>query len=329
MGENREVVSLLYLHGVGNGDPRDAWRRALDSSLRAAGYPGLDEVEVIAPKYPDVLRTDDGDKTIKIPPVTAPRLSAADQRDVRRRVERATAELESILGEPVPASPVGVTDSLAPIVLRVLRQAHNYVTKPGIRARTLRMVLEELPEEGEIVIVGHSLGATFAVDALARALDLDRALATHRAKICLVTVGATIPKCALHPAAHRLRERIAKVVAEPSVLWAEYQAREDAISFYRFDPVSLTRVGGKADRLDSKPIIRRINVKNLLSPEIYKRFRLRVLRLHYQFVSANDIRAVYDYFMMICGPVFATAWTTSRLGFLDFFPAPDDSTVEP
>jgi hypothetical protein len=56
---------------------------------------------------------------------------------------------------------------------------------------------------------------------------------------------------------------------------------------------------------------------------------LRVLRLHYQFVSANDIRAVYDYFMMICGPVFATAWTTSRLGFLDFFPVPDDSTVEP
>jgi hypothetical protein len=181
----------------------------------------------------------------------------------------------------------------------------------------------------EIVVVGHSLGATFAVDALARALNLDPALATHRAKICLVTVGATIPKCALHPAADRLREQIAKVVAEPAVLWAEYQAREDAISFYRFDPVSLTRIGGKADRFDSKPIIRRINVKNLLSPEIYKRFRLRVLRLHYQFVSANDIRAVYDYFMMICGPVLATAWTTSRLGFLDFFPAADSSTVEP
>jgi hypothetical protein len=181
----------------------------------------------------------------------------------------------------------------------------------------------------EIVVVGHSLGATFAVDALARALDLDPAFATHRAKVCLITVGATIPKCALHPAAHRLRERVAKVVAEPSVHWTEYQAREDAISFYRFDPASLTRVGGKADRLDSKPVIRRINVKNLLSPEIYKRFRLRVLRLHYQFVSANDIRAVYDYFMMICGPVLADAWTTSRLGFLDFFPATDSSTVEP
>ncbi|MBX9824112.1 MAG: hypothetical protein K2Y27_03860 [Xanthobacteraceae bacterium] len=193
--------------------------------------------------------------------------------------------------------------------------------------RIVTCARSEQPDE--IIVVGHSLGATFAVDALARALDLDPALATRRAKLCLVTVGATIPKCALHPAADRLRERIAKVVAEPSVLWAEYQAREDAISFYRFDPASLTRIGGKADRLDSRPIIRRINVKNLLSPEIYKRFRLRVLRLHYQFVSANDIRAVYDYFMMICGPVLATAWTTSRLGFLDFFPGPDSSAVEP
>jgi hypothetical protein len=184
-------------------------------------------------------------------------------------------------------------------------------------------------QNDEIIVVGHSLGATFAVDALARALDQEPALARRRAKLCLVTVGATIPKCALHPAAQGLRDRIAKVVAEQSVHWVEYQAREDAISFYRFDPVSLTRVGGRADRFDGKPIIRRINVKNLLSPDVYKRFRLRVLRLHYQFVSANDIRAVYDYFMMICGPVFATTWTTSRLGFLDFFPKPDSSTVEP
>jgi hypothetical protein len=184
-------------------------------------------------------------------------------------------------------------------------------------------------DNDEIVIVGHSLGATFAVDAFARALELDPALASHRGKLCLLTVGATIPKCALHPAAHRIRAQIAKVVAERSVHWVEYQAREDAISFYRFDPASLTRLGGKADRFDGKPVIRRINVKNLLSPETYRRFRLRVLRLHYQFVSANDIRAVYDYFMMICGPLPATAWTMSRLGFLDFFRTPGNSTVEP
>ena len=184
-------------------------------------------------------------------------------------------------------------------------------------------------QNDEIIVVGHSLGATFAVDALARALDLDPALGRHRARLCLVTVGATIPKCALHPAANGIRQRIAEIVAEQSLHWAEYQAREDAISFYRFDPVSLTPVGERADRLDGKPIIRRIHVKNLLSPEIYQRFRLRVLRLHYQFVSANDIRAVYDYFMMICGPVLASGWTTSRLGFLDFFPNPDSSTAEP
>jgi pimeloyl-ACP methyl ester carboxylesterase len=223
MGENREVVTLLYLHGVGNGDPRDAWRRALDNALRDAGYPGLDEVEVIAPKYPDVLRTDDGDKTIKIPPVTAPRLSAAEQRDVRRRVERATAELESILGEPVPASPVGVTDSLAPIVLRVLRQAHNYVTKPGIRARTLRMVLDELPEEGEIVIVGHSLGSIIAIDLLRR-------LPPKLTVTGLVTIGSP----AAHPNLHEDSDRLEmKAPVDHVGWWVNVWSNGDAVTGLR------------------------------------------------------------------------------------------------
>ncbi|MER6941706.1 hypothetical protein, partial [Nocardioides sp. NPDC000441] len=217
------MVSLLYLHGVGNGDPRDAWRRALDQALQDAGYPGLDEVEVIAPKYPDVLRTDDGDKTIKIPPVTTPRLSAAEQRDVRRRVERATAELESILGEPVPASPVGVTDSLAPIVLRVLRQAHNYVTKPGIRARTLRMVLDELPEEGEIVIVGHSLGSIIAIDLLRR-------LPPKLTVTGLVTIGSP----AAHPNLHEDSDRLEmKAPVDHVGWWVNVWSNGDAVTGLR------------------------------------------------------------------------------------------------
>lgn len=223
MGENREVVSLLYLHGVGNGDPRDAWRRALDKALQEVGYPGLDEVEVIAPKYPDVLRADSGDRTQKIPPVTTPRLSAEEQRAVRRRVERATAELETILGEPIPASPVGVTDSLAPIVLRVLRQAHNYVTKPGIRARTLRTVLDELPEEGEVVIVGHSLGSIIAIDLLRR-------LPPKLTVTGLVTIGSP----AAHPNLHEDSDRLEmKAPVDHVGWWVNVWSNGDAVTGLR------------------------------------------------------------------------------------------------
>jgi pimeloyl-ACP methyl ester carboxylesterase len=183
-------------------------------------------------------------------------------------------------------------------------------------------------QSDEIIVLGHSLGATFAVDAVARALDTIEPLAKHRVKLCLVTVGATIPKCALHPDGQRIRDQIAKVAAEQSLCWVEYQAREDAISFYRCDPVTLKRLKGDADREERQPIIRKVHIKNMLSPSAYKRFRFRVLRLHYQFVSANDIRTTYDYFMMICGPLFVMNWTASYLGFLPFFPDPQTSNVE-
>src|SRR5262249_32254936 len=43
----------------------------------------------------------------------------------------------------------------------------------------------------EIVVAGHSLGATVAVDVLARAFDRDPALGRHGPKLCLLTIGAT------------------------------------------------------------------------------------------------------------------------------------------
>ncbi len=168
----------------------------------------------------------------------------------------------------------------------------------------------------EIVIVGHSLGAMFALDVVVRALARDPDLGRHGVAVCVLTIGATIPKFALHPSARRLRETIARVVAEPSVAWVEYQSRADTISFYRFDPVALKRIAG--DRLDGKPVIRRVQIHDMLSPESFARYRRNVLRLHYQSVMANERRAPYDYYLMVCGPVAFADWTMAPTGFLDF-----------
>jgi hypothetical protein len=170
----------------------------------------------------------------------------------------------------------------------------------------------------EIVLVGHSLGAMLVLDllvrALARAGDLGRGAA-----LCVLTVGATIPKFALHPRAEDIRHKVARIANEPSIAWAEYQSRDDTISFYKFDPVALRRIDD--DRLDAKPVIRRVQIHDMLLPETFARCRRNVLRLHYRSVMANDRRAPYDYFMMVAGPVPFTAWTTSPAGFLDFIAA--------
>jgi hypothetical protein len=152
----------------------------------------------------------------------------------------------------------------------------------------------------EIVVAGHSLGAIVAVDALARAFERDPALGRCGPKLSLLTIGATIPKIALHPRGARLREQVRRLAAEPSLTWAEYQARDDFISFYRFDPVRLAPV----DDLHAPGglIISRVQIHRMLSEPTLRRFRFNYMRLHYQFVMANEVRTAYDYFMLMCGP---------------------------
>ena len=153
----------------------------------------------------------------------------------------------------------------------------------------------------EIIVAGHSLGATVAVDVLARAFDRDPGLGRHGPKLGLLTIGATIPKIALHPRGAWLRDKTRRLAAESSLAWAEYQARDDIISFHKFDPVKLVRF--KDVNAPGGPVIRRVQIHEMLSVETHRRFRFNYMRLHYQFVMANERRALYDYFMLMCGPV--------------------------
>jgi hypothetical protein len=153
----------------------------------------------------------------------------------------------------------------------------------------------------EIVIVGHCLGAALVMESVSRAMKLDPQLANHGPTICILTVGATIPKFSLHPKGEHVRQATRDVAAATSIRWAEYHARDDAISFYRFDPVTLKRVS--RERGDGRPNIRRVQLHSMMTPASFKRHRFNFMRMHYQFVMGNDLRSEYDYCMIICGPL--------------------------
>jgi hypothetical protein len=158
----------------------------------------------------------------------------------------------------------------------------------------------------EIIVEGHSLGATIVMDTLARALARDPDLGKHGPKLGVLTIGATIPKLALHPEGEWLRAAARRVAAEPSLPWGEYQARDDVISFHKFHPVELVRFKDVNDA--SQPVIRRVQIHEMLSEPAFRRYRFNFMRLHYQFVMANERRSSYDYFMLVCGP--APFWQT-------------------
>jgi hypothetical protein len=171
----------------------------------------------------------------------------------------------------------------------------------------------------EIILVGHSMGASLVLDVVARALARDPQLGRYGPEICVLTVGSTIPKFTLHPSGERFRRCAARIAAEPSIAWVEYQVRSDAISFYKFDPLSLRHVAG--DQFDRKPVIRRVQLHQMLERKSRLRHRHRVMRVHYQVVMANEQRATYDYLLMVCSPARFTRWTMSFEGLLDFIAA--------
>ncbi|HWA28733.1 MAG TPA: hypothetical protein VG734_23990 [Lacunisphaera sp.] len=183
------------------------------------------------------------------------------------------------------------------------------------------LVAADDPSVDEVLLVGHSFGATLALEVLAQALTLRPDLG--RAKpFRLLTVGATIPKLGLHPRGNRIRECAAAIVAAPQIDWAEYQAADDPISFYKVNPLTMERQRDFPP--GSRPMVRRVHASDMLAAETYHRFRHRWVRLHYQFLMANDVRARYDYFMFVCGPVPFSALVAAPGGPADFF-APDGS----
>jgi len=150
----------------------------------------------------------------------------------------------------------------------------------------------------EIAIVGHSLGAVLAVDVLDRAFRREPRLAEGKSRLVLLTVGSSILKIALHRRATAFRAALARVAAAPGLFWAEYQALTDVMNFCKTDPVTacgLPKTGS--------PFVRIVRFREMLDPASYRRLRRSFFRMHRQFVSGNERRAPYDFFMLTCGPL--------------------------
>ena len=152
----------------------------------------------------------------------------------------------------------------------------------------------------EILLLGHSLGAVLALDALDRALQRSPNLGSRGPRLALVTAGSSILKIGLHRDARRLRAVLERVSRSAGVVWVEYQALTDVMNFYKTDPVRECGL-----QPTGRPIIRTVRIRQMLETASYRRICRNFYRVHCQFVSGNERRAAYDYFMLLCGPLSA------------------------
>ena len=182
--------------------------------------------------------------------------------------------------------------------VRLARQDHQAVE--AVKTMFAKQMALECAsgEHDEILVIGHSLGCVFAVDALAAS----GVSVQHQPS--LMTVGSSLLKIALQRKAGWLRQSIAALTSAP-VKWLDVQALTDVISFYRSNPA--TSVGVTAGLM---PRVQRIHFKNMLLEESYRRNRRNFFKTHRQFVLGVEKRYFYSMHMIACGPLpFATVWS--------------------
>lgn len=162
-------ATLLFLHGVGDGDPTNKWEAQLAESLSEACYPALENVELIVPKFAHALKGADESSTI--PPRTHKRPNKSEATQIRRNFEQRMAAMEFKLGRHDEGKG-RIGDNL---VIRAalehlpqMAQASHYLKNETIRAQVLNRILSKLPSSGRLVILAHSLGSVIAADLLLR-----------------------------------------------------------------------------------------------------------------------------------------------------------------
>jgi hypothetical protein len=166
----------------------------------------------------------------------------------------------------------------------------------------------------ELVVIGHSLGAVIGIDLLDRAVKLDPTLGARKMPVMFITIGSSILKVGFHRGATRFRAAVERVARAPGIFWADYQARIDVLNFYDTKPMA-----EMALPTENEPVVRLVEFSRMLERAMYRRIRLNFYRLHCQFISGNDRRAAYDYFMLVCGPVSAKSQTLAQDGAVSMF----------
>lgn len=151
--------------------------------------------------------------------------------------------------------------------------------------------ISQTPNDTEVIVAAHSLGAICALPVIDEALKRNQSR-----RYGLLTVGSSLLKVALHPSAVRLRNCVANV-AQSTTTWIDAQSLTDPMNFYKSDPIrDLDIAKGRS------PVLMQVRFRHQLCDETYKAIRRDFFRVHRQFVFGVDKRTRYSWHAILCGP---------------------------
>ncbi len=154
-------------------------------------------------------------------------------------------------------------------------------------------------EYDEVLVVGHSSGAQLAITALARMVRKHGF--NGNSHLSLMTLGQSIAMTSFLPKADALRADLAQISDDSRIFWLDVTAPGDGACFALSDPSANCRVGGRpAEALN--PLVVSAAFKQTMDPDELRRYRWRLLRMHFQYLCAFANPQGYDYFLITAGP---------------------------
>lgn len=202
-------MKIVFLHGIGDGDPEYRWLDGLNRGLEQAGHPPVDRDQVITPRYSELLKGN-GLEDVKLPPLTyKPKDDEIPRREFERRQARVqrflrledgvrTFGFNLLLPDPVWATAPGFL--FDHVSLLHLDQVRRYVREEKIRANVMTRILDYIPTHGDVMLVAHSLGSVIAIDLLDH-------LATDLHVRRFITIGSPAAIRAVHEGRERLLKK--------------------------------------------------------------------------------------------------------------------------
>lgn len=222
-------MKVVFLHGIGDGDPQRKWFESLNNALKQLGHPSLTQSDVVAPRYAAFLKMDG--VSAKIPPST---YKPKDDTVARQDFERRQARVQRILQlnpsvqrfgfDVVPEAVFNNVPRALPITKIAdafnLAQVRRYIGNDGLRGAIMTRILEELPVSGDIILIGHSLGSVIAIDLLDH---LPETLHVRR----FITIGSPANMKALHDRSERLLKKFPYCRVDD---WSNFLNRLDPVT---------------------------------------------------------------------------------------------------
>jgi pimeloyl-ACP methyl ester carboxylesterase len=144
----------------------------------------------------------------------------------------------------------------------------------------------------EVILAAHSFGAITVMLAMASLLSRG----CERRRVGLLTVGSSLLKVALHPAAHALRRAVG-VIAKSAIIWVDCQSLTDPMNFYGSSPLRTLRI-----REGREAKIVHVRFRRQLNADTYRAIKHDFFRVHRQFVYGVECRSPYAFHAILCGP---------------------------